>query len=68
MHTLKSGEVGMFQDGPYWMGLMKDGVPEQRGDWAVATAPYSQQPGSYLGGTGLSIPINAAHPQACAAL
>jgi len=29
----------------------------------VAPAPYSQQPGSYLGGTGLSIPVNAAHPQ-----
>ncbi len=53
----------MFQDGPYWMGLLKDGAPEMKGDWAVATAPYSEQPGSYLGGTGLSISVNAAHPQ-----
>jgi ABC-type glycerol-3-phosphate transport system substrate-binding protein len=52
----------MFQDGPYWMGLLKDGAPEMKGDWAVATAPYSAEPGSYLGGTGLSIPVNAAHP------
>ena len=28
------------------------GVPEQSGKWTVATAPYSKQPGSYLGGTG----------------
>jgi ABC-type glycerol-3-phosphate transport system substrate-binding protein len=60
---IKDERIGMFQDGPYWMGLMKDGVPEQSGDWAIATAPYSQEPGSYLGGTGLSIPVNAEHPQ-----
>jgi ABC-type glycerol-3-phosphate transport system substrate-binding protein len=60
---IKDERIGMFQDGPYWMGLMKDGIPEQSGDWAVATAPYSEEPGSYLGGTGLSIPVNAEHPQ-----
>lgn len=60
---IKDERIGMFQDGPYWMGLMKDGIPEQSGDWAVAPAPYSEEPGSYLGGTGLSIPVNAAHPQ-----
>jgi multiple sugar transport system substrate-binding protein len=60
---IKDQRIGMFQDGPYWMGLLKDGAPEMAGDWAVATAPYNEQPGSYLGGTGLSIPVNAAHPQ-----
>ena len=63
MAGIKDGRIGMFQDGPYWMGLLKDGAPEMKGDWAVATAPYSTEPGSYLGGTGLSIPVNAAHPQ-----
>ena len=63
MAGVKDGRIGMFQDGPYWMGLLKDGAPEMKGKWAVATAPYSAMPGSYLGGTGLSIPVNAAHPQ-----
>jgi ABC-type glycerol-3-phosphate transport system substrate-binding protein len=62
--AIKSGEVAMFQDGPYYMGLLKSGVPEQSGKWAVATAPYSKQPGSYLGGTGLGIPVQAAHKEA----
>jgi ABC-type glycerol-3-phosphate transport system substrate-binding protein len=62
--AIKSGEVGMFQDGPYYMGLLKTGVPEQSGKWAVATAPYSKQPGSYLGGTGLGIPVQAQHKEA----
>ena len=62
--AIKSGEVAMFQDGPYYMGLLKTGVPEQSGKWAVATAPYSKQPGSYLGGTGLGIPVQAAHKEA----
>jgi ABC-type glycerol-3-phosphate transport system substrate-binding protein len=63
MAGIKDGRIGMFQDGPYWMGLLKDGAPEMKGDWAIATAPYPTEPGSYLGGTGLSIPVNAAHPQ-----
>jgi ABC-type glycerol-3-phosphate transport system substrate-binding protein len=62
--AIKSGEVGMFQDGPYYMGLLKTGVPEQSGKWAVATAPFSKQPGSYLGGTGLGIPVQAQHKEA----
>src|SRR5262245_30003248 len=61
---LKDGTVAMFEDGPYYMGIMKDGAPEMRGKWAIATAPYSAKPGSYVGGTGLSIPVNAAHPEA----
>lgn len=62
--AIKSGEVAMFQDGPYYMGLLKSGVPEQSGKWAVATAPFSKQPGSYLGGTGLGIPVQAEHKAA----
>jgi len=62
--AIKSGEVAMFQDGPYYMGLLKTGVPEQSGKWAVATAPFSKEPGSYLGGTGLAIPVQAAHKEA----
>ena len=38
------------------MGLLKSGVPDQAGKWKVAVHPYSKQPGSYLGGTGLSHP------------
>ena len=60
---IKDERIGMFLDGPYYMGLLKDGAPEQSGDWKVAPAPYSVEPGSYLGGTGLSIPVNAPHPQ-----
>jgi len=61
---LNSGTVAMFEDGPYYMGIMKDGAPNLAGKWAIATAPYSRKPGSYLGGTGLSIPANAAHADA----
>lgn len=63
MTGIKDSRIGMFQDGPYYMGLLKSGAPELKGNWKVATAPYSKQPGSYLGGTGLSIPYNAPHPQ-----
>jgi multiple sugar transport system substrate-binding protein len=59
---IKDERIGMFLDGPYYMGLLKAGAPEQSGDWKVAPAPYSVEPGSYLGGTGLSIPVNAPHP------
>ncbi|MFN8631898.1 MAG: sugar ABC transporter substrate-binding protein [Chloroflexota bacterium] len=62
--ALADGRVAMFSDGPYYMGLMKSGVPDQSGKWKVAVAPYSKQPGSYLGGTGLSIPASAAHQAA----
>lgn len=63
MSGIKDGRIAMFQDGPYWMGLLKDGAPEMKGKWAVAPAPYSKEPGSYLGGTGLAIPVNSKHPQ-----
>jgi multiple sugar transport system substrate-binding protein len=54
----------MISDGPYYMGLMKSGVPDQSGKWKVAIAPYSKQQGSYLGGTGLSIPVGSTHKEA----
>ncbi|SDM25983.1 ABC transporter substrate-binding protein [Actinomyces ruminicola] len=55
--------IGIFLNGPYMMGILKDGVPEQSGKWAVADAPFSKEPGSYLGGTGLVIPTGAKNPQ-----
>lgn len=63
MAGVKDGRIAMFQDGPYWMGLLKSGAPEMKGEWKVAAAPYSTEPGSYLGGTGLSIPVSAPHQQ-----
>lgn len=63
MAGYKDGRIAMFDDGPYVMGQLEAGAPELSGKWAVTTAPYSKQPGSYLGGTGLAIPANAAHPQ-----
>ena len=63
MAGIKDGRIGMFEDGPYWMGLLKTGAPELSGDWKVAPAPYGTTPGSYLGGTGLGIPVNCKHPQ-----
>jgi multiple sugar transport system substrate-binding protein len=62
--AITSGEVAMFSDGPYYMGLLKTGVPDQAGKWKIAIAPYSKQPGSYLGGTGLGIPVQAQHKAA----
>jgi ABC-type glycerol-3-phosphate transport system substrate-binding protein len=62
--AIADGRVAMFSDGPYYMGLMKSGVPDQSGDWKVAIAPYAKQPGSYLGGTGLSIPASSQHQDA----
>jgi multiple sugar transport system substrate-binding protein len=62
--ALVDQRVAMFSDGPYYMGLMKSGVPGQSGKWRVAIAPYSKQPGSYLGGTGLSIPASSTHQDA----
>jgi multiple sugar transport system substrate-binding protein len=60
---IKDERIGMFTDGPYYMGIMKSGAPEMSGKWGVALTPYSKEPGSYLGGTGLSIPVNVEHPE-----
>jgi ABC-type glycerol-3-phosphate transport system substrate-binding protein len=62
---LNAGTIGMFEDGPYYMGIMRDSAAKLKGKWGIAVAPYSKKPGSYLGGTGLSIPVNA--PQSAAA-
>jgi multiple sugar transport system substrate-binding protein len=62
--AISDGRVAMFSDGPYYMGLLKSGVPDQSGKWKVAIAPYQKQQGTYLGGTGLSIPIGSTHQQA----
>ncbi|MBN9104594.1 MAG: extracellular solute-binding protein [Propionibacteriaceae bacterium] len=56
---IADGRVAMFIDGPYMMGVLKSGAADQKGKWGVATTPYSKQPGSYLGGTGLVIPTGA---------
>jgi ABC-type glycerol-3-phosphate transport system substrate-binding protein len=64
MAGFKDGTLAMFQNGPYMMGVLKSGAPEMAGKWKVATAPFSKQPGSYLGGTGLGIPAAAAHKDA----
>jgi ABC-type glycerol-3-phosphate transport system substrate-binding protein len=61
---VKDQQIGMFINGPYMMGQLKSGAPEQAGKWAVAPAPYQKRPGSYLGGTGLVIPTGAKNPRA----
>jgi len=61
---VKDQQIGMFVNGPYMMGQLKSGAPEQSGKWAVAPAPYAKQPGSYLGGTGLVVPTGAKNPRA----
>lgn len=64
MQLLKDGKIAMFSDGPYMMGVLKDGASEMAGMWKVARHPYNVQPGSYLGGTGLVIPAGAANKEA----
>ncbi len=61
---VKDGRIAMFSDGPYYMGIMKSAAPEMSGQWRVALHPYSKQPGSYLGGTGLMIPAASTNKEA----
>jgi multiple sugar transport system substrate-binding protein len=61
---VKDGRIGMFSDGPYYMGILKSGAPEMAKQWKVALHPYKTQPGSYLGGTGLVIPANSKNKEA----
>jgi ABC-type glycerol-3-phosphate transport system substrate-binding protein len=61
---VKDGRIAMFSDGPYYMGILKSAAPEMAGQWKVASHPQSKMPGSYLGGTGLVIPANAAQKEA----
>jgi ABC-type glycerol-3-phosphate transport system substrate-binding protein len=56
---VKDGRIAMFSDGPYYMGILKSAAPEMAGLWRVASHPYGNNPGSYLGGTGLMIPANS---------
>ena len=61
---IKDGRIAMFSDGPYNMGIMKSAAPEMSGMWRIAMHPYSKQPGSYLGGTGLVIPAQSKNQEA----
>jgi len=61
---VKDGRIAMFSDGPYYMGIMKSAAPEMAGQWRVALHPYNKQPGSYLGGTGLAIPVGSDQQEA----
>lgn len=60
---IKDGRIAMFINGPYMMGIIKSGAPEQAGKWAVTATPtpVDGKPASYLGGTGLSVATNAPH-------
>jgi multiple sugar transport system substrate-binding protein len=64
MQGIKDGRIAMFSNGPYFMGLLKSGAPEMAGKWRVAAHPFSKNPGSYLGGTGLVIPATSKHQEA----
>lgn len=61
---IKDGRIAMFSDGPYNMGIMKSAAPEMSGEWRIALHPFSKQPGSYLGGTGLVIPAQSKNQEA----
>ncbi len=61
---IKDGRIAMFSDGPYNMGILKSAAPEMAGKWKIAPQPYSKQPGSYLGGTGLVIPAQSKNKEA----
>jgi multiple sugar transport system substrate-binding protein len=61
---VKDGRIGMFSDGPYYMGIMKSAAPEMSGMWKVTAHPFSKEPGSYLGGTGLAIPTGSTKQEA----
>lgn len=64
LQGVKDGRVAMFTDGPYRMAQLKTSAPDQSGQWAIVEQPFSKQPGSYLGGTGLVIPAKSTHQQA----
>ncbi len=61
---VKDGRIAMFSDGPYYMGIMKSAAPEMAGQWKVAMHPTNKQNGSYLGGTGLVIPVGSTQKEA----
>jgi multiple sugar transport system substrate-binding protein len=65
---IRDGRIAMFINGPFMMGVLKDGVPEQAGKWRVARVPAlgtnTRDRAGYLGGTGLGIPANTKNKQA----
>jgi multiple sugar transport system substrate-binding protein len=61
---VKDGRIGMFSDGPYYMGILKSAAPEMEGKWKVALHPTGNVPGSYLGGTGLVVPSGSKNKEA----
>ncbi len=61
---VKDGRIGMFSDGPYYMGILKSAAPEMAKQWKVTLHPFKAQPGSYLGGTGLVIPASSKNKEA----
>lgn len=61
---IKDGRIAMFISGPYMMGVLRKGAPEQAGKWGVAPMPTDGKPGSYLGGTGLGIPAKSKNKRA----
>lgn len=64
MTGIKDDSLAMFVNGPYMMGVLKDGAPEQSGEWGIAPTPVGEQQASYLGGTGLAIPTGAENSEA----
>jgi len=68
MEGIKDGRIAMFINGPFMMGVLKDGAPDQSGKWGVTQVPSlgapDDEPPGYLGGTGLGIPENARHKEA----
>ncbi len=64
MVGIKDNRIVAFEDGPYYMGLLKSAAPELAGKWKIAPAPIKKQAGSYLGGTGLVIPTKSKNGEA----
>ncbi|MFD2131830.1 extracellular solute-binding protein [Pseudogracilibacillus auburnensis] len=52
---LQDGSIAMIMDGPYVMGLLKEGAPELEGKWGVASPVGNKEFGTHIGGTYLSI-------------
>src|SRR5699024_22707 len=52
---LQDGSVAMVLDGPYVMGLLKEGAPDLEGKWGIAEPFENKEFGTHIGGTYLSI-------------
>jgi len=66
--AIRDGRIAMFINGPFMMGVLKDGVPEMAGKWGVTRVPALGTAGveraGYLGGTGLGIPAASKNKKA----